>query len=53
MSSGRPLLHLNRGLPASVVYDVRAEFNERWEYSDLSYQETVFNPESIGVAIQV
>jgi hypothetical protein len=47
------LLHLNRGLPPSVVYDFRAEFNELWEYSDLFYRETVFDPKSIGVAVQV
>ena len=46
-------LHLNRGLPPSVVDDFRAEFNECWEYSDLFYQETVFDPKSIGVATQV
>jgi hypothetical protein len=29
------------------------EFGERWEYTDLFYQETVFGPKSIGVATQV
>jgi hypothetical protein len=39
--------------PKKAGKKANKEFSERWEYSDLFYQETVFAPKSIAVATQV